>query len=84
MTIYPLFVDRFGRSLRVCHIEFDKEAISDGCRSENAWYSSLHYRDIAFSMEYPLFVDQFGRSLKVCHIEFDRVKMPSIGWVFEI
>ena len=22
--------DRFGRSLRFCHLEFDKEAISDG------------------------------------------------------
>ncbi len=29
-------VDRFERSLRFCHLEFDKkEAISDGCRSEN-------------------------------------------------
>ncbi len=25
-----LFVDRFRRSLRFCHGEFDKEAISDG------------------------------------------------------
>ena len=29
-TIYPVFVDRFGRSLRFCHLEFDMEAISDG------------------------------------------------------
>ena len=28
-TIYPLFVDRF------CYLEFDKEAIFDGCRSGN-------------------------------------------------
>ena len=26
---FPLIVDRFGRSLRFCHLEFDKEAISD-------------------------------------------------------
>ncbi len=32
-TIYPLFVDRFGRSLWI-----DKEAILDGSRSENARY----------------------------------------------
>ncbi len=32
--ISPLFVDRFGRSLRFCHLEFDKEAIYDE-RSEN-------------------------------------------------
>ncbi len=36
--IYPLFVDRFGRSLKNCRLGFDKEAISDGCRSENARY----------------------------------------------
>ncbi len=35
---FSLFVDRFGRSLRFCHQEFYKEAISDGCRSENARY----------------------------------------------
>ena len=29
-SIYPLFVNRFGRSLRFCHMELDKEAISDG------------------------------------------------------
>ncbi len=34
-TIYPLFVDRFGRSLRFLYIEFDKEAMYDGQRSEN-------------------------------------------------
>ncbi len=34
-TIYPLFVDRFGRFLRFYHLEFDKEAISDGFGSEN-------------------------------------------------
>ena len=28
-VISPLFVDRFGRSLRFCHLEFYKEAISD-------------------------------------------------------
>ena len=26
----PLFVDRFVRSLRFCHLEIDKEAIYDG------------------------------------------------------
>ena len=34
----PLFMDRFGRSLRVCQLEFDKEAISDGYMSKNARY----------------------------------------------
>ncbi len=28
----PLCVNRFGRYLRVCHLEFDKEAISNSCR----------------------------------------------------
>ena len=28
-TISPLFVDRFGRSLQRCHLEYDKEAIFD-------------------------------------------------------
>ena len=27
-----------GRSLRFCHLEFDKNVNSDGCRSENVWY----------------------------------------------
>ncbi len=31
-AIYPLFVDRFGRSLRVCLLEFDMAAISDGVK----------------------------------------------------
>ena len=31
----PLYVDRFGRSLRFCHQEFVKEAIYDGYWSEN-------------------------------------------------
>ena len=38
LTIFALFVDRFGRSLRFYHQEFDKEAISDCCRIENARY----------------------------------------------
>ncbi len=29
-------VDRFGSSLQFSHLEFDKKAISGGCRSENA------------------------------------------------
>ncbi len=29
-TTSPLFVDQLGRSFRVCQLEFDKEAISDG------------------------------------------------------
>ena len=29
MSISPLFVDRFGSSLRFSHLEFDREAISD-------------------------------------------------------
>ena len=37
VSVLPsLFVDRFGSSLRFCHIEFDKEVISDGSGSENA------------------------------------------------
>ena len=31
-------MDRFARSLRFCHLEFDKEAIFDCCRSENSRY----------------------------------------------
>ncbi len=34
--VLKLKVDRFGCSVRFCYLEFDKEAISDGCRSENA------------------------------------------------
>ncbi len=37
-VIYPLFLDIFGRSLRVCHLELYKEASSDGCRIENTRY----------------------------------------------
>ena len=29
-AISPVFVDRFGYSLRFCHLEFDDEAIYDG------------------------------------------------------
>ncbi len=31
-------MDRFGGFLLFCHPEFDKKAISDGCRGENAHY----------------------------------------------
>ncbi len=37
-TIYPLFGDQFRRSLRFCHLIFDKEVISGGCRSEYVRY----------------------------------------------
>ncbi len=33
-TISPLFEDRFARSFRFFHQEFEKDVISDGCRSE--------------------------------------------------
>ena len=54
----PLFVDRFRRSLRFCYLEFNKEAISDGCRSGNARYrwvildswGSVVRVDIVFSL----------------------------------
>ncbi len=36
--IYPLFVDRFWRSLQFCHLELDKAAISDGYMRENGRY----------------------------------------------
>ena len=49
MAISSLFVDRFGHSLRFCH-RFDKEAISDGCRSENARFRGevLNLSDLDF------------------------------------
>ena len=34
----PLFVDRFGRSLRFCHLKIDTVAISDGCWSKMAMH----------------------------------------------
>ena len=42
-TISPLFMDQFGRSLQFCNIEFEMEAISDGCRSENARYVYIFF-----------------------------------------
>ncbi len=38
LTISPLFVDRFGRSLKFWLKEFNKEAISDGCKGAHAWF----------------------------------------------
>ena len=41
LAISFLFVDRFARSLRFKHLEFDKKAIYDDYRSEKAellWY----------------------------------------------
>ena len=32
-TISALLMNRFGRYLQYCHLEFDEEAISDGCKS---------------------------------------------------
>ena len=31
-TISALLMNRFGRYLQYCHLEFDEESISDGCR----------------------------------------------------
>ena len=36
-TISPLFVDRFGRSFQLGHLELDKEDISDGW-----WNEKMH------------------------------------------
>ncbi len=33
-VLSPLVVDRFGRYLRICHLEFNEEAISDGCMAQ--------------------------------------------------
>ncbi len=38
LTLFLVFLNRFGRSVRFCNLEIDKEVISDGYRSENAWY----------------------------------------------
>ena len=38
LTHSPLFVDRFIRSLRVCHLEFNKKAVSVGYRSESGGF----------------------------------------------
>ena len=35
-TISTFFVDRFGRFIQFYYLDFDKEAISDDCRSENS------------------------------------------------
>ncbi len=29
-SISPLFMDRFGGSIRFCHLDFDKDGISEG------------------------------------------------------
>ena len=36
MAISMLFVDRFGGSLRFCHLKFNKEVIYDGYRNKKA------------------------------------------------
>ncbi len=36
--ISSVFMDRFEHSFRFCHLEFEKEPISDGCRSENGQF----------------------------------------------
>ncbi len=41
-----LFVDQFEHSLRVCHLNFDKEAISNACRSENPGIGAVSVLDI--------------------------------------
>ena len=46
-------VDLFGRSLRFNHQDFDKEAISDGCRSEipgivEGFSTLSDFRDLSF------------------------------------
>ncbi len=43
-AIYALCLDRFGRPFRFCQLEFDKEAISDGCKSENARWRGLNFK----------------------------------------
>ena len=32
----PLFVDRFGRSLWLCHLQLDKKVISDDCIAQTS------------------------------------------------
>ena len=40
-ALSPLFVNRFGRSLRFCHLEFNKKAISDSHMSKNTRYRCI-------------------------------------------
>ena len=54
-TISPLFVYQFRRTLRFCHLEFDTDAISDGCRRENARYRWGGFRQLSFCVTCFLF-----------------------------
>ena len=63
----PLFVDRFGRVLQIFHLEFDKEAISDGCRSENAWCQykgGLEFQVVLVDLFYSVF--NIGGKYRMC------------------
>ncbi len=55
-------MDRFGRSLQFCHLELDKEAISDNCRSENEryWWGSVVLEDLVFILSKWLGKDKWG------------------------
>ena len=59
LAISPLFVDRFGRSLLFCHLEFDEEAMYDDLRSEKAallWsYKQYNYLIYKFYIRVNLF-----------------------------
>ena len=46
--ISMLFVNRIGRSLRFCHLDFHEEAIYDGKRSERLLRSCWHHNQLAY------------------------------------
>ena len=74
-SITPLFVDRFGRSLQFYHLQFDKEAISDGFMAdagvfkggEDGLYLS-DFRELSFSGPCGTCFLLIALSLEITHI----------------
>ena len=71
--IYRLFVDRFERSLQVCHLDLNQEK-----RYQNSELYRCHSftNNVTFSLFdhiiYRLFVDRIGRSSRFYQLEFDK------------
>ncbi len=61
-AISLLVVDRFGHSLQRCHLEFDKEAIYDGWRSEKS--------ELLMSL-WTLQANSFSPFLKISYLSID-------------
>ena len=75
-------MDLIGRSLGFCHLEFDKKAISDGCRSENRCVcGGLNFKLSFFGLCETCFIEQ---PALIMYNKLRQTQMRKLCWRFPV